>query len=136
MKSGTTTLHELLAQHPEISMSEPNEPCYFIGYDHLNILWPEMWRMEFWKNESSYLTVSKFKPHAISFGESNTDYSRRLKIDGGERKNAAFYLLTQLVYLMRNAIAHFRLQERAQTLALETQLGRSFDKWKRLWGTT
>jgi hypothetical protein len=30
MKSGTTTLHELLAQHPEIAMCDPKEPCYFV----------------------------------------------------------------------------------------------------------
>jgi hypothetical protein len=32
-------------------------------------------------------------------------------------------------------IEHLRPLQQAQTRALETQLGRSFDEWKTLWGT-
>ena len=104
MKSGTTTLHALLAQHPEISMSEPKEPCYFVDPDQLKTLWPEMWRMGFWKNESSYLALFKNKPQAIYFGESSTDYSKRPKISGVVEKIATFNPDARFVYIMRDPI--------------------------------
>ena len=104
MKSGTTTLHELLAQHPEISMSEPKEPCYFVDPGQLKAVWPEMWRMGFWKDESSYLTLFKNKPQARYFGESSTDYSKRPKIDGVAEKIAAFNPEARFIYIMRDPV--------------------------------
>ena len=104
MKSGTTTLHELLARHPEISMSEPKEPCYFVAPDLLETLWPEMWRMGFWKDESAYLALFKDKPQARYFGESSTDYSKRPKIDGVVERIAAFNPEARFVYIMRDPV--------------------------------
>lgn len=104
MKSGTTTLHELLAQHPEVSMSEPKEPCYFVPPDQLKNLWPEMWRMGFCKNESAYLALFKNKPQALFFGESSTDYSKRPRVDGVAKRIAAFNPDARFVYIMRDPI--------------------------------
>lgn len=104
MKSGTTTLHELLAQHPEISMSEPKEPCYFVSPEQLKALWPEMWRMGFWKDEASYLALFKDKQQAKYFGESSTDYSKRPGIDGVAEKIAAFNPEARFIYIMRDPI--------------------------------
>ena len=104
MKSGTTTLHELLALHPEISMSEPKEPCYFVSPELLQNLWPEMWRMGLWKDASNYLALFKDKPGARYFGESSTDYSKRPKIDGVVEKIAAFNPDARFVYIMRDPI--------------------------------
>lgn len=104
MKSGTTTLHELLACHPEISMSDPKEPCYFVEPDQLKSLWPEMWRMGYWRDESSYLALFKDKPHARFFGESSTDYTKRPKIHGVAEKIASFNSEAHFVYIMRDPI--------------------------------
>jgi len=104
MKSGTTTLHELLARHPEISMCEPKEPCYFVEPDLLKTLWPEMWRMGFWKDEKAYLALFEDKPSARYFGESSTDYSKRPKIDGVVDKIAAYSLDARFVYIMRDPV--------------------------------
>lgn len=104
MKSGTTTLHELLANHPEISMSEPKEPCYFVDSDQLKNLWPEMWNMGFWKNESSYLALFKDKPQSLYFGESSTDYSKRPDIDGVAEKIFAFNPEARFIYIMRDPV--------------------------------
>ena len=82
MKSGTTTLHDLLAEHPDISMSEPKEPCYFVDPDLLKNLWPEMWRMGYWKDEQAYLALFSGKSGAKYFGESSTDYTKMPKISG------------------------------------------------------
>lgn len=104
MKSGTTTLHELLAQHPAVSMSEPKEPCYFVASDQLKVLWPEMWRMGFWKDESSYLALFQNKPQARYFGESSTDYSKRPGVEGVVERIAAFNPDARFIYIMRDPI--------------------------------
>lgn len=104
MKSGTTTLHELLACHPEISMSEPKEPCYFVPPDRLKTQWPEMWHKGFWKDESCYLKLFTDKPRARYFGESSTDYSKRPKVDGVAERIAAFSPAARFVYIMRDPV--------------------------------
>lgn len=104
MKSGTTTLHELLEQHPSVSMSEPKEPCYFVSPDQLKTLWPEMWRMGFWKAESSYLALFKDKPGARYFGESSTDYSKRPGVSGVVERIAAFNPEARFIYIMRDPV--------------------------------
>lgn len=104
MKSGTTSLHELLAVHPEIAMSEPKEPCYFVDAELLKTLWPEMWRMEFWHSEAAYLALFPDKPGAPYYGESSTDYSKRPKIDGVVERIAEFNPDAHFLYVMRDPI--------------------------------
>jgi hypothetical protein len=104
MKSGTTTLHELLAGHPEIAMCEPKEPCYFVDPAQLQTLWPEMWRMGFWRDEASYLALFAHKPGARYFGESSTDYSKRPRIDGVVERLARFNPEARFVYVMRDPV--------------------------------
>jgi hypothetical protein len=104
MKSGTTTLHELLARHPDISMSEPKEPCYFVPPSLLETHWPEMWRKGFWKAESSYLALFPDKPQARHVGESSTDYTKRPKIDGVAARIAAYNPDARFVYIMRDPV--------------------------------
>jgi hypothetical protein len=104
MKSGTTTLHELLARHPELSMSEPKEPCYFVAPDELATLWPEMWRRGFWKSEAAYLALFADKPRARYFGESSTDYTKRPRISGVPERIASFSPEARFIYIMRDPI--------------------------------
>ena len=104
MKSGTTTLHDLLAEHPDISMSEPKEPCYFVDPDLLKNLWPEMWRMGYWKDEQAYLALFSGKSGAKYFGESSTDYTKMPKISGVVEKIAAYSPEARFVYIMRDPI--------------------------------
>jgi hypothetical protein len=104
MKSGTTTLHELLAYHPQISMSEPKEPCYFIDPNVLKSHWPEMWKRGFWKSEEAYLALFQNKSEAIYFGESSTDYSKAPKLDGVVERLAAFNPDARIVYIMRDPV--------------------------------
>lgn len=121
MKSGSTTLHELLAEHPDISMSEPKEPCYFVDPRLLETLWPEMWEMGFWKNEQAYLHLFDGKPAARYFGESSTDYTKRTKIDGVVERIAAFSPDARFIYIMRDpverTISHYwhMAEHRAET---------------------
>ena len=104
MKSGTTTLHELLARHPEIAMSEPKEPCHFVAPEVLENHWPEMWRKGFWRSESAYLALFPDKPGARHLGESSTDYAKRPKIDGVADRIAAYDPEARFVYIMRDPV--------------------------------
>jgi hypothetical protein len=104
MKSGTTSLHELLAPHPQISMSEPKEPCFFIEPDVLKTYWPEMWRQGIWKSEAAYLALFPEKSGALYFGESSTDYSKAPKLSGVVEKLAAFSPDARIVYIMRDPV--------------------------------
>lgn len=104
MKSGTTTLHELLARHPELAMSEPKEPCWFVPPALLETHWPEMWRKEFWKSEAAYLALFPDKPRARYRGESSTDYAKRPRIDGVAERIAACSPDARFVYIMRDPV--------------------------------
>jgi Sulfotransferase family len=104
MKSGTTTLHELLARHPQLAMCEPKEPCYFIDPKTLASVWPEMWRKGFWKEEAAYLSLFPAKPGAQVLGESSTDYSKRPLIDGVVERIAAYSPQPRFVYIMRDPV--------------------------------
>jgi hypothetical protein len=104
MKSGTTTLHELLAGHPDIAMCEPKEPCYFVDPAQLKTLWPEMWRMGHWRDEAAYLALFPNKPGARFVGESSTDYSKRPLIDGVVERIARYSPDARFVYVMRDPI--------------------------------
>lgn len=105
MKSGSTTLHELLAEHPQICMSEPKEPSYFVEPDLLKEMWPEMWRMGFWRDEQAYLNLFAAKPAALWRGESSTDYSKLPKVGGVVDRIAAYTPEARIVYIMRDPVA-------------------------------
>ncbi|MGO9444363.1 MAG: sulfotransferase family protein [Thiobacillaceae bacterium] len=104
MKSGTTTLHELLAPHPQISMSEPKEPCYFVEPNMLKAHWPEMWQRGIWKSEEAYLALFPEKSSARYFGESSTDYSKAPQLPGIAEKVAAYSPDARIVYIMRDPV--------------------------------
>ena len=104
MKSGSTTLHELLAEHPQICMSEPKEPCYFVDPDLLKGMWPEMWNLGFWCSEDAYLDLFSAKPEAILRGESSTDYSKLPKVSGVVDRMAAFSPDARVIYIMRDPV--------------------------------
>lgn len=104
MKSGSTTLHELLSEHPQICMSEPKEPCYFVDPGLLKEIWPEMWHMGFWRSEAAYLELFKAKPEAIFRGESSTDYSKLSKVTGVVERMASFNPEARIIYIMRDPV--------------------------------
>jgi len=123
MKSGSTTLHELLGAHPDICMSEPKEPCFFVDPDVLKEVWPEMWARGYWRSEEAYLALFSAKPTARYFGESSTDYSKRPEIDGVVNRIAAFSPEARLLYIMRDpverTISHYwhMVEHRGETRA-------------------
>ena len=64
-KSGTSTLHDLLNQHPEICMSSLKEPYYLIN---------DNFEDNIEKYIAKYKTLFKNKPEALYKGDSSTSY--------------------------------------------------------------
>ena len=104
MKSGTTSLHVLLGQHPSIFMSEPKEPCYFVDADRLKQAWPEMWQTGFWRSEDAYLRLFSSVKDERYVGESSTDYSKRQIFNGVPARIAKFNPNSRFIYIMRDPV--------------------------------
>jgi hypothetical protein len=104
MKSGTTTLHELLAQHPEIAMCDPKEPCYFVPPEILARIWPEMWELGIWRSEDAYASIFPDKPGARYRGESSTDYSKLPSVPGVAEKIKAYNPDARFIYVVRDPV--------------------------------
>lgn len=104
MKSGTSSLHAHLNRHPEVFMSKPKEPCWFVDPEYLRQSWPEMWQRGYWKDEAAYLALFAAVAGETIIGESSTDYSKRPGIDGVAAKIAAFNADARFIYIMRDPV--------------------------------
>ena len=104
-KSGTTSLHTYLDQHPNIFMSNPlKEPGFFMDFQ---------WTRDYWKKKgfeirTRHALLSSFMLHGYSnemyFGESSTyytigNYSERFQIPQRIRRERPS---TRFLYLIRN----------------------------------
>ncbi len=111
MKSGTTTLHSLLASHPDIFMCEPKEPCYFVIPEQLKIIWPDLWRKRYWENEKRYLDLFSEVTTERIIGEASTEYTKAPLLTDIPKRIAAFAPEARFIYVMRNpverTISHF-----------------------------
>jgi len=96
MKSGTTSLHRYLSAHPQVFMSEPKEPNFFV--EELN------WR----KGLDWYLELFASAGKAVVVGESSTEYSKLPTYTGVARRIHAFDPAARLIYLMRDPLDRIR----------------------------
>lgn len=116
MKSGTTTLHQHLAAHPSVFMSDPKEPCYFVARSQLD--WPAIEARGFWRGEKYYLELFEAAGDLPVVGESSTLYSKAPRISGVPERIARFNPAARIVYIMRDpierAISHYWHQVRFQ----------------------
>lgn len=100
MKSGTTTLHNLLARHPDIYMSaQPKEPGYFNR--------PDRSAAETAWYESLFGAGAERRYR----GESSTDYSKLPMYPGCAERIRAYAPEARILYIMRDpwqrAISHY-----------------------------
>ncbi|MBY8978136.1 sulfotransferase [Rhodobacteraceae bacterium NNCM2] len=94
MKSGTTTLFDLLAQHPEIAPCHPKEPGFF-AFD-------AQWEKGFdW-----YESLFEFEPGTHRYGlDGSTDYAKHPFVTGvAERLAASAPRRFKLIYIMRDPL--------------------------------
>lgn len=105
MKSGTSTLHALLDGHPEIFLSEPKEPSYFVDLEDLESPAREVVeRWGFWRSEEHYLALFAEAGGARIVGESSTNYSKRPKMQGVSERIAEFAPGARILYILRDPV--------------------------------
>lgn len=104
MKSGTTYLNGLLHSHPDIFMSHPEEPSYFVDPDILREDWPYMWDKGYWKSEENYLQLFDAANGETWLGEASTNYTKLPRVDGVVERLQSFNPDARLIYLMRDPI--------------------------------
>ena len=74
-KSGTTALHELLATHPQVFMSEPKEPSFFLSEDRRYLAQDLLGQPhEYIRTQSEYEEIFAAAPPAKVIGESSPCY--------------------------------------------------------------
>jgi Sulfotransferase domain len=92
MKSGTTSIHSLLRQHPDIFMSDPKEPDFFSKDEKYFQLWD-------W-----YESLFEAAQGKIAIGEASADYTKR-----GQRPHTAARIAkhipnAKLIYIVRHPL--------------------------------
>ena len=111
MKSGTSYLHQLLSEHPEIFMSEEKEPCYFVDPRQLKKRWPEMWEKGYWKSERNYLQLFQGAENYAVKGESSVEYTSYPLLTGIPDRIKEFNQDSRFLYILRDpierAVSHY-----------------------------
>lgn len=111
MKSGTTYLTGLLGAHPEVFMSVPKEPCYFVDQRELRSAWPYMWKQGWWRSEDRYLSLFGLAGDAKVIAEASTVYSKLPRFAHVPERILEFNPQSRFIYIMRDpverAISHY-----------------------------
>lgn len=92
MKSGSTTLHDYLSEHPDIYMSPEKEPGFFV---------PEIWRN---KSEEKYNQLFNEAESEIYLGESSTHYTKLPTYLGVAEKIYQYNSNAKIIYIVRHPI--------------------------------
>lgn len=90
MKCGSSTLHEYLDLHPDITMSLEKEPGYFV---------PELWGK---RKPEEYAQLFPADSESVYFGESSTHYTKIPRFTGVPEKMHAYNPAAKLIYIVRN----------------------------------
>lgn len=85
MKCGTSSLHEYLNRHPEVSMSTPKEPSYFVHNRGRDLEWYK----------------DRFEDQTPIWGESSTHYTKYPIHEGVPKRMCALLPGVKLIYLVR-----------------------------------
>lgn len=104
MKSGTSSLHVYLGAHPEIFMSDPKEPSFFVEPAQLHEEWPVIAAQPFSHDEAAYLELFQAAGTNPVIGEASTNYAKLYKIDGVAERIHAFNPDARFIYVMRDPV--------------------------------
>jgi len=92
MKSGSTTLHDYLAEHPEIFMSPEKEPGFFV---------PELWRS---RGAGEYEALFSNARDEKYLGESSTHYTKLPSYSGVAERIHQYNPRARILYIMRHPV--------------------------------
>jgi hypothetical protein len=111
MKSGTSSLHEYLHQHPEIFMARMKEPQYFAPH---KTRWGQRWGQGMPYPQPGmrwYLDLFRDAGNVKYAGESSVSYTAIPWVSGCEKRIHAFNPAARLIYIMRDpverALSHY-----------------------------
>ena len=103
-KSGTTSLCDLIAQHPDICFSDPKEPRYFSHDSNFEKGW--QWYQIFFSNSEK----------ALAIGEGSIHYSMRTLFPDTAKRIAQAIPDAKLIYIVRHPldriVSHWRMYDR------------------------
>ena len=88
MKCGTTSLHQYLGAHPEICVSDPKEPNFFLGRNEKGLDWYRQC----------------FDEDAREYGEASTNYTKYPTFRGVPERMHDLLPEVKLLYLVRDPI--------------------------------
>lgn len=95
MKCGTTSLHQYLGAHPQIVVSDPKEPNFFLRRNEKDLTWYKQC----------------FRGAAQAYGEASTNYTKYPTFRGVPGRMHALLPDLKLLYLVRDpierAVSHF-----------------------------
>jgi Sulfotransferase domain len=98
MRSGSTTLHQALSEHPEIFMSQPKELHFFVAGRN-------------WYRGANWYAGNFAKgQRAHARGESSATYSQYPQFPGVPERAASLLPRAKIVYLVREPVARMRSQ--------------------------
>ena len=92
MKSGSTTLHEILNRNPDIYMSTEKEPGFFV---------PEIWKS---RRPEEYYSLFCQAGNAMYCGESSTHYTKIPTYEGVPNRIHDYNGNARIIYIMRDPI--------------------------------
>jgi Sulfotransferase family len=103
MKAGTSSLHAVLKQHPQVFMSEPKEPAYFIE--------PGRRPRDLYGDSdtedqclATYLNLFAAARNHTYVGESSTHYAKLPTLNGVVDRIHAFNRNARIIYLVRDPV--------------------------------
>ena len=103
MKAGTSSLHAVLKQHPQVFMSEPKEPAYFIEPRKRP---PNLYGNSDTEDQclTTYLSLFAGASHHAYVGEASTHYTKLPTLKGVVDRIHAFNRNARIIYLVRDPI--------------------------------
>ena len=116
MRSGTTALHEVLGNHPQIFMSDVKEPAHFADPAELAMDSRVASAAGFAGDRTKYLQLFESAGGARYVGESSTHYTKAPRINGVAQRMGELSPDARILYLVRDPIertlSHYRFAVR------------------------
>lgn len=111
MKSATTSVCDILSQHPDAFICSPKEPDYF-SRDEV-----------YAKGSKWYASQFRFAGTCRVIGDGSTSYTKQLQFPEASHRIAAFAPDARLIYMARNPIKRIQSHWAHEVLKGRTNLG-------------